>query len=433
MTAAGVIERINGIATEDLPKVTHPKEGLLATSPDQNFGALFGRDGTISSEFLMDIYERHPERVEFLKPVRNTLITLAMFQGRDVNPWREEEPGKIFHEKRQEDSYRDDEIAFKKGQEILDRLQARDWPVEGERGKRFMLYDGSVDSTPLFLGATARYLLLTKSVRLFKYLDPHIRMGFDWVKNYGDTHGDGYIRYQAKNRHALLNQGWKDSSDSIEDSFGKRPEEPIALVEVQGYLFNAYLRAAELYRQTGDVEYAKRLYENAGALKTRFNEDFWIPDENTFAHALDSKNRQVMEVVSNSGHLLASGIVDKSKEPLLVGRLMMPDLLTDYGIRTLSSQSPRFSDKEPSAYHNGAVWPHDNALISRGMRMRGYSLEAQIIEDRILTAQDILATQYGRHDEELFIVDRNNNLKPYATSQHPQGWVVTANLAITTT
>ncbi len=431
MAAVELAERVNGWASADLHKVVHPKEGLLASAPDQNFGVFFGRDAAISSIFLMDIYEKHPERVDLLKPVRNSLITMAIFQGKRVNQSNDEEPGKIIHEKREEGGYMENEAGYGKNQEILDRLEANNWYVEGERGKRRVYAFPSIDSTPLFISTTSRYLSITKDVKLFKFLDPHIKMAIDWVENYGDTHGDGYVRYKTKNRHTLINQGWKDSNDSIEIAPGVRPEEPIALVEVQGYLFEAYLKAAQLYRQMGDVEYAKKLYQKAGVLKTKFNEDFWMPRDGTFAYALDGKNQQVAEIVSNSGHLLASGIVDSDKEPFLVSRLMVPDMLTPFGIRTLSSKSPRFSDGEPQAYHNGAIWPHDNALISRGMRIRGFVKEAQIVEDRILTAQDILATQYGRRDEELFIVDREGNLRPYETSQHPQGWVVTANLAIT--
>lgn len=431
MAAKGLAERVNGWASEDLHKVVHPKEGLLASAPDQNFGVFFGRDAAISSMFLMDVYEKHPERADLLKPVRNSLVTMAIYQGKMVNQFNDEEPGRIIHEKREEDGYMDNEDGYRRNQEILDRLEANNWPVEGERGKRSMYAFPSIDSTPLFISTTSRYLSITKDVKLFKFLDPHIKMAIDWVENYGDTHGDGYVRYKAKNRHTLINQGWKDSRDSIEIAPGIKPVEPIALVEVQGYLFEAYLRAAQLYGQMGDAEYAKKLYQKAGVLKVKFNEDFWMPRDGTFAYALDGKNQQVAEIVSNTGHLLASGIVDSDKESLLVGRLMASDMLTAYGIRTLSVNSPNFSNIEPSAYHNGAIWPHDNALISRGMRIRGFVKEAQIVEDRILTAQDILATQYGRRDEELFTVDREGNLRPYETSQHPQGWVVTANLAIT--
>ena len=183
---------------------------------------------------------------------------------------------------------------------------------------------------------------------------------------YGDICGDGYIRFQAKNRNALINQGWMDSYDSIEISPGKRPSEPIALVEVQGYAYQSYITAAKLYQKAGDFEYSKHLYQKAGILKQRFNTEFWMEDERFFAQALSGDNRQVRDIVSNVGHLLATGIVDDEKIPAVVDRLMQPDMLSPWGPRTRSLDSPNFADIEPAAYHKGGtVWPHDGAIISK--------------------------------------------------------------------
>lgn len=433
MATVEVLERVNGWATQDLAKTISDVEGHLGSGRNGNFGVLYGRDAAIASEFSLDIFEKHPEKIELLSPVKNSLITMVLNQGQVVNNPRDEQPGKIHHEKRDEKALIGIPEAYQKNQEILDNMQADNWPVIGERGQRTVCVFFSIDATALFGALSSRYLLLTKDREFFEFLDPHIRKAITWMEVYGDTYGDGYIRFSNKNRHGLINEGWMDSYDSIEISPGKRPKEPIALVEVQGYAYEAYILTAELYRNSGDIEYAKHLYQRAGILKERLNADFWMEDERFFAQALSADNEQVHDIVSNVGHLLATGIVDDKKVPDVVHRLMQPDMLTPWGIRTRSLNSPNFSDVEPTAYHRGGtVWPHDNGMIARGLRMVGFQEEAALIEDRLLSAEIILKYTYGISSEELFIVDRNNRLRPYATGQKPQGWAAAAYKAITT-
>lgn len=430
--AVEVRDQINGWATRDLDTVISEVEGIWASAPDQKFGVSFARDAAIASEFSLDIYEKLPEKVELLPPVKNSLITMALYQGKVVDNRRDEQPGRVHHEKRTEEALVEIPEAYRKNQEILDELQANNWPVDGERGKRTMQYYGSIDATPLFVSTASRYLLLTDDKEFFDFLNPYVRKAIFWMEQYGDIYGDGYIRFSAKNRNALLNQGWMDSFDSIEIAPEKRPKEPIALVEVQGYAYQAYITAAELYRRVGDIEYAKYLYQKAGFLKERFNQEFWMADKRFFAQALSGDNEQVRDIVSNVGHLLVTGIVDEGKIPSVVNRLTQPDMLTPWGIRTRSLYSQNFSDVEPAAYHRGGtVWAHDNEMIARGLRKTGYEKEASMVEDRLLSAEIILGRIFNITSEELFIVDRNNQLRPYQDAQKPQGWAAAAYKAIT--
>ena len=209
-------------------------------------------------------------------------------------------------------------------------------------------------------------------------------------------------------------------------------KEPIALVEVQGYTYAAYMAAAEAFKNCGEKEFTQHLLEKAGDLKKSFNRDFWMTEEGFFAYALDADNNQEREITSNIGHLLVTGIIADDKLPKVVSRLMQPDMLTKYGIRTLSLYSANFSDREPSAYHNGGgIWPHDNALIYLGLIKSGFHKEAQIVRDAVLEAQYELLRKYGLHDLEVYMVDRNGRLRPYRTAQQPQGWASEGNMLLT--
>lgn len=411
MVLVEIVEKIRQAAEEDTAK-TITEEGWLASAKDQNFGAFFARDALNCSKFRLYTFERYPTRYELLAPVQSSLRTMARHQGRACDPRRDEEFGKILHELRYYDT--------PKNTEWLGELQLGGWPVDKEGLKYF----GSADSTSLFVSVSCEYFLLTDDFQFFQELDLHIRNALHWMGNHVDALGDGYIRFAAKNRNALLNQGWKDSFDSIEIAPNRRPKEPIALVEIQGYAYEAYLKAAEAYRRIGDFEFAKELYQKAGTLKTRFNHDFWMEDEGFFAYALEGNNNQVREITSNVGHLLLTGIIEDEKIPVVVRRLMQPDIFTQWGIRTLSLNSPLFSDREPSAYHRGgSVWPHDNAIAYLGFKKTGFYREAGLVRDAVLLAGYTLFVKYGSTDDELYMVERSGKLRPYETAQHPQSWV----------
>lgn len=423
MPAVETLERLHRIAVEDLEANTK-EEGYIASAEDQNFGEFFGRDHIITSKFKLFLFEQKPYRRELLIPVRSGLKTLALHQGQVVDNWRDEEPGKTLHELRCR------QIA--NNQRRLAELKASGWPVEGEPDNFYMRYYGSVDSTPLFVDVGSQYFLLTGDLEFFQWLEPHIKRGLEWIEDYGDMYGDGYIRFKAKNRHALLNQNWMDSSDSLETAPNQRPKEPIAAVEVQGYTYSALINAAEAYRTVGEFDYAKHLYQRAGLLKERFNQNFWMEDEGFFAYALDGDNNQIREIRSNVGHLLMTNIIDEDKVPRVVHRLMRPDMLTPYGIRTLTLNSPNFSDQEPRAYHNGGgLWGHDNGIIIIGLRKVGYLSEAERVGESIIRAHWLLYTNYGLRSPELHMVTRKGRLRPYNTAQHPQTWVGAADEVIT--
>ncbi len=417
MVSAELVKAIRVEAEKDQEKLITP-QGWRASGPESSFDAFFARDAAICSKFRLHLFQRSPDRLDLLAPVKNSLITMADHQGKVTDPETEQEFGKILHELR----YPDSPLNI----DWLAGLARNGWPVKDR-----LLYFGASDTTPLFVDAACEYYLLTGDEAFFRRLHENIRDALYWMWQTGNRAGEGFIRYAAENRHALLNQVWKDSSDSIEVGGGVRPKEPIAPVEVQGYAYGAYVKAQEAFRRIGEVDYARDLAQRAGILKTAFNEQFWMADEGFFAFVLDGANNQVNEITSNPGHLLLFDIVDEGKLPRLVERLMKPDILTRWGIRTLSSNSIFFSDKEPSAYHNGSIWPHDNVLIYLGLMRHGYAKEAKRLRDAILSAQYVLGKQHSVWDYELFIVDCNGKLRPYDRAAHPQSWVNEANNLLT--
>lgn len=250
------------------------------------------------------------------------------------------------------------------------------------------------------------------------------------MENFGDIDSDEFIEYSAKNRNALINQGWKDSDNSVLTKDGKHPTEPIALVEVQGYAYWAYNLAATLFDKTGEVEFASHLRQKATTLREKFNRDFWVEDEQFFAHALDGDKKQIKDVVSNVGHLLISGILDREQATRVVKRLMQPDMLTKYGIRTLSTKSPHFRFSETDlkiqkqAYHNGSIWPHDNAVIALGFKKYGFDKEARIVKYAVLSALSKLNGNFELYQ----VTPDGQKLVPYAGAAIPQTWVAAAVL-----
>jgi glycogen debranching enzyme len=195
--------------------------------------------------------------------------------------------------------------------------------------------------------------------------------------------GDGYVEYASKSRWGLRNQGWKDSYDSVQFPDGKLPEPPIALVEVQAYVYAAKLGMSRLLREHGDKANGARLAREAHLLKEHFNRDFWMPSAGFYAQALDGSKRQVPSISSNPGHALYCGIVDDSKAGQVVQRFMRDDMLSGWGLRTLSSGERSFN---PMSYHNGSVWPHDNGIIAAGMRRYDYNVEAAIVMEQVVQA-----------------------------------------------
>jgi glycogen debranching enzyme len=366
--------------------------------PDRNvvaagapwFMTLFGRDALLTSWMLLPL---DPSLA------LGTLHTLARLQGTTTDPLTEEEPGRILHEVR---SALDSEHALG-GSDV---------------------YYGSSDATPLFvmlLGELRRWGMARGEV---DPLLPHADRALAWIENYGDRDGDGFVEYQRATDRGLVNQGWKDSFDAISFASGALAEPPIALAEVQGYVYAAYLARAHFAREAGEQDAAAHWTDKASALKRRFNEAFWLPDRGYYALALDRDKRPVDALASNMGHCLWTGVVDEDKAEAVTSQLLGPDMFTGFGVRTLAESMGGYN---PMSYHNGSVWPHDNAIAAAGLMRYGAVSGAQRIASAIFDAG---ATFGGRLPELFCGFDRSEFSEPvpYPTACSPQAWAAAAPL-----
>jgi glycogen debranching enzyme len=248
----------------------------------------------------------------------------------------------------------------------------------------------------------------------------------DWIDRHGDRDGDGFVEYERLNEHGLVNQGWKDSWDGINFADGSLAHAPIALCEVQGYVYAAYIARGTLAWMRGDRDGAHLWSERADALKREFNDRFWLPDRGYFAVALDRDKRPVDACASNMGHCLWSGIVDDDKAPAVAERLLSPEMFSGWGVRTLGSDMGAYN---PASYHNGSVWPHDNAIIAAGLMRYGFVDEAARIISSLFEAAD----HFGGRLPELFCgFDRDQYPEPvsYPASCSPQAWAAATPLSL---
>jgi glycogen debranching enzyme len=244
-------------------------------------------------------------------------------------------------------------------------------------------YYGSIDSTPLWLillGATHAW---TGDDALLDRLWPNALAALDWIDRSGDLDGDGFVEYRRRSRLGLLNQGWKDSADAIRHTDGRPAEGAIALAEVQGYVYAARRAMARLARHRGEPELATRLDTEADALRERFDAAFWLPDAGYYAMALDGAKRPVASIGSNAGQALWTGIVPEARAARVADRLLAPDLFSGWGVRTFAAGQPGYN---PVGYHTGSIWPHDNALISAGLKAVGSADGANLIAGRLIEA-----------------------------------------------
>lgn len=361
----------------------HPGRTVVAAGSPW-FMALFGRDSLLTSFMTLPL---DPSLA------LGTLKTLADHQGRTVNPLSEEEPGRILHEV---------------------RLGASTGLALGGGSA----YYGSVDATPLFVTLAGELTRWGFHSEVTESLLPAVDRALDWIRNYGDADGDGFVEYSRATEQGLLNQGWKDSRDGINFADGTLATPPTALCEVQGYVYTAYLSRALMAQEGGDARLAAEWGAQAAELKRKFNEQFWLPERGYFAIALDRYKRPVDACASNMGHCLWSGIVDDDKAPLVAERLMSDTMFTGWGVRTLASDMGAYN---PASYHNGSVWPHDNALIAGGLMRYGFVEESLRIVMGLLDA----AEAFGGRLPELFCgLDRQTYGMPvpYPSSCSPQAW-----------
>jgi glycogen debranching enzyme len=361
----------------------HPDRMVVAAGAPW-FMALFGRDSLLSSFMVLP-----------LDPwlALGTLQTLADRQGSVVDPLTEEQPGRILHEV---------------------RLGVGTGLALGSKSA----YYGTADATPLFvtlLGEVSRWGISEVDIA---DLLPHADRALDWIRNYGDRDGDGFVEYERLNNEGLINQGWKDSWDGINFADGRTAEAPIALCEVQGYVYSAYIARAWMAHEAGEQELAAELRDRAETLKKRFNEMFWLPERGYYAIALDRDKRPVDACASNMGHCLWSGIVDKDKARQVADRLMSPEMFSGWGVRTLASDMGAYN---PVSYHNGSVWPHDNALIVAGLMRYGFVKEAQQLSSALMEAAEYTDNRLP----ELFCGFHRSDYPqpiPYPTACSPQAW-----------
>jgi glycogen debranching enzyme len=287
----------------------------------------------------------------------------------------------------------------------------------------FRRYYGSVDSTPLFVMLAAAYYNRTADRQFTESIWKNIEAALYWIDNYGDVDGDGFIEYQHKSLNGLTNQGWKDSHDSIMHADGTLAEPPIALCEVQAYVYDAKKGAAKLARVLGKIEMADRLEKDAEELKLKFNEAFWDEDQGTYVLALDGNKKPCKVIASNAGHTLLTSIADTEKAKRIANRLLQEDMFSGWGIRTLSSKEKRYN---PMSYHNGSVWPHDVAIIARGFSKYGLSDETLQLTSALFDASLFIELQ--RLPELFCGFERRKGEGPtnYPVACSPQAWSVAA-------
>jgi glycogen debranching enzyme len=369
----------------------HPNRIVVAAGAPW-FMALFGRDSLWASLMALPV---DPSLA------LGTIQTLADRQGSVVDPMSEEEPGKILHEV---------------------RLDVSSGLALGGKSA----YYGSVDATPLFVALFAEVSRWGFTTDTIDALMPHVDRALEWIRDYGDKDGDGLVEYERLNDRGLINQGWKDSWDGINFADGRMAEPPIALCEVQAYVYSAYLGRSWLAYDAGDMDLAVQYKERAARLKKQFNEQFWLPEHGYYAIALDRDKRPVDACASNMGHGLLFGIVDKDKAPLVAERLMSPEMFSGWGVRTLATNMGAYN---PASYHNGSVWPHDNAIIQAGLLRYGFIAEAQRISTALFEAAE---HSEGRLPELFcgFSREHFDEPIPYPTACSPQAWAATTPIQL---
>lgn len=373
---------------------TETPQGNVAYAGIPWYCTLFGRDSLITALQML-----------WFDPTlaRGTLLRLAELQATTDDPVADAEPGKVLHETRGGEMANTGEVPFRQ-------------------------YYGSVDSTPLLVHLAGEYFRRTGDAATIDLLWPALENAVSWIERYGDRDGDGFFEYGRRNQNGLRNQGWKDSHDAISHADGRLAEGPIALVEMQAYVFAAWRAMGDLALSRGDGNAAKEWHGKAEELKRRFAESFFDPDLGCYILALDGEKKPCRVVTSNAGHALLMGIASQGHAEAVADRLLDSECFSGWGIRTLSRREKRYN---PMSYHNGSIWPHDNALIAAGFARYGLNRAA----DRVFTALFEASFFFDQHRfPELFCGfgrkwGRGPTLYPVACA--PQAWSSAAPLFMT--
>ncbi|OAS82454.1 MULTISPECIES: amylo-alpha-1,6-glucosidase [Metabacillus] len=313
------------------------------------FGVPFGRDSLIAALQMLSL---NPE------VAKGTILTMASKQGKNQDSWRDEQPGKIMHEIRFGELANTNQIPFTP-------------------------YYGTIDATPLFLILVCEYVKWTGDLEIVKEVESNIADALAWIDQYGDRDGDLFVEYHQESSKGIANQGWKDSGDSIVHRNGDYAKTPIALAEVQGYVYQAKIGIAEIYDQIGKQKLAVQLRQQASKLKEKFDAEFWMDDVNFYAIALDENKQQVGTITSNPGHVLFSGMLSEERNKAVANMLLSEKMFSGYGIRTMGEGEAGYN---PMSYHDGSIWPHDNSMILLGMGKLGQQEEAKKVMTGLINA-----------------------------------------------
>ena len=401
MTRLGAVSTSNALfnavvsrAASDLDMLLSDTEyGLYPYAGVPWYSTIFGRDGLLTAMQLL-----------WIAPgiAKGVLKALALTQADHVDEAADAEPGKIIHEMRGGEMARLGEVPFRR-------------------------YYGSVDATPLFVMLAGQYLERTGDLETVRGIWPHVEAALAWLDGPGDRDGDGFVEYQRMTERGLANQGWKDSFDSIFHADGRLAEGPIALCEVQAYVFAARRSAAAIARALGLPDRADALERQAQALRERFEDQFWIEDLGCYALALDGSKSPCRVLSSNAGHTLFCGIASNERAARLARLFMDPRFFSGWGVRTIAVGEARYN---PMAYHNGSVWPHDNAVIALGLARYGHKAEVLKIFKGLFEA--------ATHDEQRRLPElfcgfrqrRGHGPTAYPVACSPQAWAAAAPFAL---